>query len=158
MLEDLALAGGELVELGVDLRSAGSAPAKASSTKPARRGENTASPSATRRTASASSGPEIVLVTYPRAPARMTAMTSSGASETERARKRCVGPRLGHLADHLHPAAARHVHVEQDDVGLGARAIAGTALLDAVGVADDLDVPVELGAHAGAEQLRGRRR
>ena len=38
-------------------------PAKASRTKPARRGEKTASPSCTRRTASASSSPEMFFVT-----------------------------------------------------------------------------------------------
>ena len=59
--QDLAFALGELVEFGVD-RGA-SAAAKASSTKPASRGENTASPSATRPIALVSSGPEIVLVT-----------------------------------------------------------------------------------------------
>jgi DNA repair protein RecO (recombination protein O) len=47
VLEDLALAGGEQVELRVDLLG-GSWPANASSTKPARRGEKTASPSCTR--------------------------------------------------------------------------------------------------------------
>src|SRR5436305_683023 len=65
--------------------------AKASSTKPARRGEKTASPSATRRMASASSGPEMVLVTYPRAPALITLITSSAASDTEMARNRMPG-------------------------------------------------------------------
>ena len=44
-------------------RRGADAPANASSTKPASRGEKTASPSAIRRTASASSAPEIVLVT-----------------------------------------------------------------------------------------------
>src|SRR6185436_2916073 len=66
--------------------------------------------------------------------------------------KALLGPHLGHLADDLHPAAARHVHVEQDDVGLGGEDRRHCAL-DAVGVADDLDVGGELGAHAGAEQL-----
>ena len=66
-------------------------PAKASRTNPARRGENTASPPATRCTASIRSTPEMALVTYPRAPARMTAMTSSGASDTDSARKRTPG-------------------------------------------------------------------
>ena len=60
--QDLALAGGELLELGVDLDRR-EPDANASSTKPASRGEKTASPSAIRRTASASSTPEIVLVT-----------------------------------------------------------------------------------------------
>jgi hypothetical protein len=45
------------------LTSAGGPDANASSTKPASRCENTASPAATRRTASASSAVEIVLVT-----------------------------------------------------------------------------------------------
>src|SRR5215207_7847078 len=63
-------------------------PWKASSTNPARRGENTASPLWTRRMAAARSGGEIVLVTYPRAPARITPMTSVAASDTDRARKR----------------------------------------------------------------------
>jgi hypothetical protein len=43
--------------------STGAIEANASSTKPASRGENTASPSAIRRTASASSSPLIVFVT-----------------------------------------------------------------------------------------------
>src|SRR5215218_7578107 len=63
-------------------------PWKASSTNPARRGENTASPPWTRRMAAARSGGEMVLVTYPRAPARITPITSSAASDTDRARKR----------------------------------------------------------------------
>src|SRR5215207_5363854 len=63
-------------------------PWKASSTNPARRGENTASPPWTRRMAAARSGGEMVLVTYPRAPARITPMTSVAASDTDRARKR----------------------------------------------------------------------
>ena len=65
--QDLALARGELVELGVDAPAAGAdcrpPLANASSTKPASRGEKTASPSCTRRIASASSVGEIVLVT-----------------------------------------------------------------------------------------------
>src|SRR5664280_154001 len=62
-------------------------PANASRTKPASRGEKTASPASTRRIAWRSSSPEMVLVTYPLAPARITAITSSGASDTDRARK-----------------------------------------------------------------------
>ena len=58
--QHLALAGGQLVELGV---ATGSPEPNASSTKPARRGENTASPAATRSIASTSSSPEIVFVT-----------------------------------------------------------------------------------------------
>ena len=47
--QHLALARRELVELGIEARGAGAPPwAKASSTKPARRGEKTASPAATR--------------------------------------------------------------------------------------------------------------
>src|ERR1039458_1162248 len=61
--------------------------ANASRTKPASRGEKTASPASTRRIAWRSSSPEMVLVTYPLAPARITAITSSGASDTDRARK-----------------------------------------------------------------------
>ena len=61
--QHLPLAGGELVELGVGDRSRRQAPAKASSTKPASRGENTASPSRTRAMAAARSSDEIVLVT-----------------------------------------------------------------------------------------------
>ena len=60
---------------------------KASRTKPARRGLKAASPAATRPMASTRSGVEIDLVTYPRAPARMTWTTSSAASETDSARK-----------------------------------------------------------------------
>src|SRR4051794_30506400 len=71
--------------------AAGPAAANASSTKPASRGLKTTSPSATRRTAASRSGPEIVLVTYPRAPARMTAMTSSAASDTDSASQRTDG-------------------------------------------------------------------
>ena len=62
----------------------------------------------------------IVLVTYPRAPARTIAITSSGASDTDSARNRWLRPLLHHLLDHLDPAATRHVDVEQDDLGLKA--------------------------------------
>jgi hypothetical protein len=65
--------------------------ANASSTNPASRCEKTASPSATRRIASASSSVLIVFVTYPRAPARITAITSSGASDADSARNRTDG-------------------------------------------------------------------
>src|SRR5690625_2361849 len=68
----------------------------ASSTNPANRGENTASPPATRRTASDSSAPSIDLVTYPRAPALITDTTSSAASETDSARNRTSGNRSAH--------------------------------------------------------------
>ena len=65
--QDLALAGRELVEVGVARRGAAAGAAapeeNASSTKPARRGEKTASSSWTRRIASASSAGAIVLVT-----------------------------------------------------------------------------------------------
>ena len=60
----------------------------ASSTKPARRGENAASPLATRSMAATRSDGAMALVTYPRAPARITLTTSSAASETLRAKKR----------------------------------------------------------------------
>ena len=73
MAQDLALTGRELVEVGIRAAAAspaaarggaaGGAPAKASRTNPASRGEKTASPSCTRRTASASSAPEIDFVT-----------------------------------------------------------------------------------------------
>ena len=46
-------------------------------------------------------------------------MTSSAASETDSARKRASGLALVHPAQHLDPAAAGQVHVEQHDVGLG---------------------------------------
>ena len=65
--EHLALARRELVELRIETRGAPgrqrAAPRIASRTKPASRGENTASPAATRQTASTRSAPEIVLVT-----------------------------------------------------------------------------------------------
>ena len=74
------------------------APRKASRTNPASRGLNTASPPATLRMASARSGPVTVLVTYPRAPARTTVMTSSAASETDSASTRTEGSRSAQSA------------------------------------------------------------
>ena len=71
--------------------------------------------------------------------------------DAESARKRWAGSALGHLADHLEAAAARHVDVEQDDVGLELDD-AADRVLDARGVAEHVDQAVELGAHAGAEQ------
>ncbi len=56
------------------------------------------------------------------------------------------------LADHLDPAAAGHLHVEQHDVGL-ALDDAAHGVLDGGGVAEHLDEPVELGPHARAEQV-----
>ena len=50
-----------------------------------------------------------------------SAITSSGASDTDSARNRCAGRVARDPADDLDPAAAGHVDVEQDDVGLGAR-------------------------------------
>src|SRR5437763_398477 len=65
--------------------------ANASSTTPASRGLNPASPSATRRIASTRSSGAMVFVTYPRAPARISPITSSAASDTDSARNRTCG-------------------------------------------------------------------
>jgi hypothetical protein len=62
------------------------------------------------------------------------------------------GPPERDLADHLHAAAARHLDVEQHDVGLGLEH-EPHRVLDGRGVAAHLDEPVELRAHAGAEQV-----
>src|SRR5262249_5681516 len=62
------------------------------------------------------------------------------------------GPLLGDLLDHLQPAAARHVDVQDHDIGL-LREDQPHRVLDGRRVAQDLDQPVELGAHARAEQL-----
>ena len=62
-----------------------------------------------------------------------------------------VGRLLGRAADHRHAAAVGHVDVEQDDVG-ALRGDQRDRLLDAGRLADELDVALELGAHAGAEQ------
>ena len=82
----------------------------------------------------------------------MTAITSSGASETDRARKRTSGW-TGLIAsiDGL-AAAAGHVDVEEHDVG---QALADQLDRggDLVGFADDLDGVAELAADAGAEQV-----
>ena len=82
----------------------------------------------------------------------MTAITSSGASETDRARKRTSGcARLDGLDHRLAPAAGQ-VDVEQHDVGqpfgdqLDGRR-------DLVRLSDDLDRVAELAADPGAEQV-----
>ena len=74
----------------------------------------------------------------------MTAITSSAASDTERARKRTPGRSRHDAGDHRVAAAVRHVDVEQDDVRV--------ELLDqrhGVGdrrrLTDDLDRVAELG-------------
>ena len=77
-------------------------------------------------------------------------MTSSGASETERARN-CTSGWCGQdAAQHGLAAAAGEVHVEQDDVGE-----ALTDQLDGgghlVGLAHHLDGVAELGPHPGPE-------
>src|SRR5204863_4398472 len=58
----------------------------------------------------------------------------------------------GGALDHLDAAAVRHVHVEEDDVGLG-RLDLGHRLVDGRGVAHELDEVLELRANAGAEEL-----
>ena len=58
----------------------------------------------------------------------------------------------GGAPDHLDAAAVRHVHVEQHHVGL-VLLDRRHRLLDAAGLADDLEQRLELGAHARAEQL-----
>ena len=64
---------------------------KADSTKPASFGENTAYPSCTCLIDEIRSSPEIVFVTYPCAPARITEPTSCGESDTDSARKTVSG-------------------------------------------------------------------
>ena len=78
-------------------------------------------------------------------------MTSSAASDTDSARNGVAGRVGADLAQDLEAAAVGHVDVEQDDVG---RALADQRdrLGHGRGVADDVDEPVELGAHAGAKQ------
>ena len=58
---------------------------------------------------------------------------------------------LGGAADDRHAAAVGHVDVEQDDVG-ALRGHERDGVLDAGRLADELDAPLELGAHAGAEE------
>ena len=62
-----------------------------------------------------------------------------------------AGRRGVDAADHLGAAAVGHLDVEQHDVGLELDD-ARDRLADRAGVADDVDQPVELGAHARAEQ------
>ena len=81
--QHLALAAGELVELRVPAAPAGRPGRRRARSRPAA-ARSTTSPACTRRIASHRSGPEIAFVTYPRAPPRMTPMTSSAASETDR--------------------------------------------------------------------------
>ena len=78
-------------------------------------------------------------------------MTSSAASEADSARKSVSGACVGRAADDRHAAAVGHVDVEQDDVG-ALRGDERDGLLDARGLAHELDVALELGAHAGAEE------
>jgi hypothetical protein len=129
-----------------------SPPAKASSTKPASRGEKTASPLATRRTASAELGPGDRLGDVAaRAGADDRDHVLGGVGDRER--EEALGrPLARDVADHLHAAAARHLDVEQHHVGLELDD-AAHRVLDRGGVAEDLDEAVELRAHAGAEQL-----
>src|SRR3954468_24217021 len=64
---------------------------------------------------------------------------------------RPAGERRG-APDHLHAAAVRHVHVEQDDVGrAGLDGVDGRA--HGPGLAGDLEQRLELRPHAGAEEL-----
>ena len=82
----------------------------------------------------------------------MTAITSSGASETDRARKQtsgCFGLTASITAS---TTTAGHVDVEQHDVGqpLGDQLDGGR---DLVGLPDDLDGVAELAADPGAEEM-----
>src|SRR3984957_15372175 len=62
-----------------------------------------------------------------------------------------LGVRLLHLGDDRVTAAARQVHVEQHDVGeLAPDQLDGGG--DVIGLAHDLDLPAELGPHPRAEQ------
>ena len=79
-------------------------------------------------------------------------MTSSGASDTDSARKRTSGCSREHAADHGLTAAVGHVHVDEHDVGapLADHLDGG---VDLRRLADDVGVVAELGAHAAAEQV-----
>ena len=92
------------------------------------------------------------MVTYPRAPARITAITSSGAVG-DREREKALGRTVqGNPADHLDAPASRHVHVEQHHFGLG-RENRLLGVLHGAGVAEDPNGSLELCANPRAEQV-----
>ena len=137
VVEHLTLSGGEPVQLGIDLRwldPRSRERVEHEACEP--RGEHRVSVGHPPAPLCRSAG-SMVLVTYPRAPARTRSITSSGASETDSARKRTWdAPR--HSRDHCKAATRRHVDIEQDHVGLVlADARSGS---DVAGGADHLDL------------------
>ena len=80
-------------------------------------------------------------------------MTSSGASETEMPRKRVApAPRRTMASATVAPPAAGEVDVEEDHVG-AERRDPGHRLVHVTGLADDLELILQLGAQPAAEEL-----
>ena len=135
-------------------RPAGSRRANASSTKPASRGEKTASPSATRLTASASSvaGDRLGHVAAGAgADDRDHVLGGVGDATGRGSAARAARARPARITST--PAAAGHVDVEQHDVGLRARGSPRPRPRRSPASPQHVDEPLELGAHAGAEEL-----
>ena len=148
--QDLALAQGELVELGVGLGLGDLAGERVEDEAgEARREDGVAVADAgdgvgqlrARRSSSSRSRarPRARPRSRPRRRPRPRARGSAAPAPSRRP------------ADHLDSAAARHVDVEQDDVGLRLRDQAHR-LLDRAGVAQDLDEALELRADARAKE------
>ena len=78
-------------------------------------------------------------------------MTSSAASDIDRARNATVGATGSHLLEHRSPTAARHVHVEEHHVrsALEDQLDRGA---DLVGLTDDVDRVPQLGPDPGPHQ------
>ena len=155
--QHLALARRQLVELGSGRLRAGRAPAAPARTRRARsppdagrrprpRRPPAAPPRRARRRRSSSSRSRAH-------PARITAITSSAASDTDSARKRTRGCPALTRADHLHAAAVRHVHVEQHHIrALLARSRRPPPRRSPASPTTATSL-AELGAHARAEQV-----
>ena len=132
----------------------GRSPAKASSTNPARRGENTASPSCTRSTACGQVvGRDRLGDVAAGAGSDHGDHVLGGVAHRQGQEHDVRAGRGAHRLDDRPPPAARQVHVEQHHVGRGA-ADALDGRLDVDRLADDVDGsrPAELGPHAGQEQ------
>jgi hypothetical protein len=147
--QDLALAGGELVELRVDLlgRDVAGERVQHEPGEP-RREDRVALADAADGVGEVGAGDRLRHVA-----------AGAGADDrddvvgvvADREREEALlGAPLGGLLDHLDAAATGHVDVEEDDVGLALGDLAD-GVLDGLGLAEDLDQVTELGLHPGAE-------
>ena len=130
---------------------AGRCPENASSTNPASRGENTASPSCTRRIASTSAVGVDRLGHVPARPGPDHGDDVLGRVGDRQGEEHRVGPLGQHPFDDRAAAAVGQVDVDDRHVGTH-RDDAGHRVVDGARLTDHVDRLTDLGAHAGPEQ------